>query len=91
MNIPQITSIDTALEVYYKHTEIGNREIKALFGNLSSAIVCKLKKVVKAEMNKQGVYSYGANKVNTAVAFDVWHINVYDLEKRREKLRKLNL
>ena len=91
MNIPQITSIDTALKVYYQHIEIGNREIKALFGNLSSATVCKLKKAVKTEMNEHGIYSYGANKVNTAIAFDVWHINVCDLEKRREKLKKLDL
>ena len=91
MNIPQITSIDTALKVYYKNTEIGNKEIKTLFGNLSSATVCKLKKAVKIEMNKHGVYSYGANKVNTAIAFGVWHIDVCDLEKRREKLKKLDL
>ena len=91
MNIPQITGIDTALEIYYKHTEIGNKEIVALLGRHSSATISRLKKAVKAEMNKQGVYSYGANKVNTAIAFDVWHINVCDLEKRREKLKKLNL
>jgi len=91
MNIPKITSIDTALKIYYKNPEIGNGEIKALFGNLSSATVCKLKKSVKVKMNEHSAYSYGANKVNTAIAFEAWHINVVDLEKRREKLRKLDL
>lgn len=91
MNIPQISNIDTALEVYYKHSEIGNSEIVSLFGKRSSATICKLKKAVKIEMNKRSVFSYGANKVNTAVAFEVWHIDICDLEKRRDKLKKLNL
>ncbi len=91
MNIPPISDIDTALEVYYRHSEIGNREIERLFGKHSSATICKLKKAVKAEMNKRNVYSYGANKVNTAIAFEVWHIDINDLEKRRDKLKKLDL
>ena len=91
MNIPQITSIDTALGIYYKNTEIGNKEIKALFGNLSSATVCKLKKAVKTEMNKRDAMSYCANRINTVIAFETWHIDVVDLEKRRNKLSKLGL
>jgi pectin methylesterase-like acyl-CoA thioesterase len=33
MNIPQITGIDTALKIYYTHSEIGNKEIALLFGH----------------------------------------------------------
>ena len=91
MNIPQITSLEKALEVYYKQPEIGNREIEILFGKHSSATVCKLKNAVKAEMLERNICSYGSNKINTMVAFEVWHIDVGDLEKRREKLKKLNL
>ena len=91
MNIPQIANIETALEIYYKKSEIGNREISILFGRLSSATICRLKKAVKAEMLKRNICSYSAYKVSTVVAFEVFHINVTDLEKRRDKLKELNL
>lgn len=89
MNIPQIKSIDTALRIYYTHSELGNKEIMALFGRLSSATVSRLKKAVKTEMHHQNIKAYGANNVNTAVAYDVWGINANDLEKRWKKLKEL--
>ena len=91
MNIPAITSIDDALRIYYKYAEIGNREILTLFGRRSSATVSRLKRAVKTEMNKRDMFSYGANKVNTEVAFDVWGIDVKDLEKRMKKIKELEL
>ena len=91
MNIPQITSIDNALRIYYSHSEIGNREITALFGKHSSATISRLKKIVKNEMNKRDIPSYGMNKINTAVAFNIWGIDITDLEKRMKKIKELNL
>jgi hypothetical protein len=91
MNIPPITSIDAALMIYYTHSEIGNKEITALLGRLSSATVARLKTAVKVEMDKKNILTYGLYKVNTAVAFEVWGINVADLEERRKKLKELSL
>ena len=91
INIPSITSIETALKIYYEYSELGNKEITTLFGQRSSATVSKLKQIVKDEMCKKGIYSYGANKVNTEVAYAVWGINISDLEKRMKKLKELNL
>jgi len=91
MNIPQITGIDEALRIYYTHSEIGNKEIALLFGKLSSATISKLKKAAKTEMSRQGTLSYGANKINTSIAYDVWGLDVADLEKRRKKLKELAL
>jgi DNA-binding transcriptional MerR regulator len=73
------------------HLEIGNKEIKTLFGERSSATISRLKKAVKSEMNKQGMYSHSANKVSTVVAFQTWGIDVNDLEKRKQKIEALNL
>ena len=67
------------------------KEIVSLFGRLSSATVSRLKKITKDEMMKQNILSYGANKVNTRVAFDVWGLDVKDLESRMKKLKELNL
>ena len=91
MNIPQITSIDTALRIYYSYSELGNKEITELFGNHSTATISRLKQAVKSEMVKCGVSSYGMYKISTPVAYEIWGINVADLEKRRQKLRDLNL
>jgi hypothetical protein len=91
MRVPQIKSIDDALRIYYSHSEIGNSDIKALFGNLSSATVARLKTAVKDEMARRDMFSYGMYKVNTSVAFDVWGLDVVDLEKRRKKLKDLQL
>jgi hypothetical protein len=91
MNIPPITSIENALKVYYSHSEIGNKEIIALFGRRSSATISRLKRIVKCEMTAKGVLSYGASKVNTAIAYKVWGIEVTDLEKRMKKIRELKL
>ena len=91
MNIPAITSIKSALQIYYNHSEIGNKEMAVLFGRRSSATVSRLKTMVKDEMHRREIMAYGANKVNTAVAFDVWGLDVSDLEKRMKKLKALNL
>ena len=91
MNIPEISSIDNALRIYYSHSELGNKEITSLFGRLSSATTTKLKKLVKDEMIKRDVLSYGMYKINTGIAFDVWGIDVADLEKRKKKLKALEL
>jgi len=91
MNIPPITSIDNALFIYYTHSELGNKEIIALFGRISSATVVRLKKAVKDEIARREMFSYGMYKVNTAVAFSVWGIDVFDLETRRQKLKELSL
>jgi hypothetical protein len=89
MNIPTISSIENALTIYYSNTEIGNKEITALFGNRSTATLSNLKKIAKDEMRKQGVLSYGRDKVNTDIAYAVWGIDVEYLEKRIKKLKTL--
>lgn len=91
MNIPNITSIDEALRIYYTHSELGNKEILSLFGRLSSATTAKLKNMAKDEMINRDIHTYGMYKVNTTVAYDVWGIDITDLEKRRKKLKALEL
>ena len=91
MYIPSITNIETALKVFYENAEIGNKEIKHLFGNRSSATIIRLKKIVKIEMIKREIPTFNANKINTAVAYDVWGIDVTDLENRMKKIKELSL
>lgn len=91
MYIPSITSIETALKVFYENAEIGNKEIKDLFGNRSSATISRLKKLVKVEMIKRDMPTFNAYKINTVIAYDVWGIDINDLEKCMKKIKELSL
>ena len=91
MYIPSITSIENALKVFYENGEIGNKEIKHLFGNRSSATILRLKRLVRAEMTKRGTPTFNANKINTVVAYEVWGIDVIGLESRMKKIKELSL
>ena len=91
MYIPTITSIENALKIYYGNSEIGNREIRILFGSRSTATVSRLKRLAKSEMLKRDMPTFNAYKVNTAIAFDVWGIDVEDLESRMKKIQELSL
>ena len=91
MYIPSITGIENALKVFYENGEIGNKEIISLFGNRSTATIARLKRLVKAEMMKRGASIFNENKVNTAIAYDVWGIDIIDLENRMKKIKELSL
>jgi len=91
MNIPPITNIETALTVYYSHAELGNAEIRKLFGKLSPTTVARLKRIVKDQMCERDIASFGSHTVNTEIAYMVWGIDVETLERRLQKLRELQL
>jgi hypothetical protein len=91
MNIPTVIGIENALKVYYSNSELSNKEIITLFGKRSSATISRLKHLAKDEMTARNILSYGANRVNTVVAFEVWGIDIKDLEKRMKKIKELNL
>jgi len=91
MNIPTITNIEIALKVFYENAEIGNNEIKKLFGNRSSATISKLKRIAKAEMMKRNTPTFSMYKVNTDIAFEVWGIDIIGLEQRMKKIKELTL
>ena len=52
MKVKKIADIDTALYIYYRYPEIGNKEIKELFDGLGSATLTKYKKAVQEEQIK---------------------------------------
>ncbi len=87
--VKQISSIDTAIRIYFEHPELGNSQIKELFGSIGNSTISAYKKAVLEEQAKRGVKTSYWNAINTEVAYEVWGIDVEDLIKRREKLKKL--
>ena len=85
-----ITDIDTVIRLYYQYPELRNQQINELFGRkLSSCTIARYKKVVQDEARERGIYTSMPSAVNTKLAYEVWGIDVADLKKRREKLKKL--
>ena len=91
IRIPQITSLETAIKLYYENIEIGNQEIKVLFGPIGSARVCKLKNLAKEKMLEENVPNWNALNVNTETAYKAWGLDIDDLVYRYNKLKELNL
>lgn len=91
MRVKPFKDIDTALRIYYTYPEIGNKEIKELFGVSNTRTLARYKKDVRQAQTERGVLTSQMHTVNTEVAYTVWGIDVIDLEKRRNKLRELGL
>lgn len=84
-----ITSMETAIRIYYTYPELENKHIKELFGIAAQSALARYKKPVLEAQAEQGVRTMRSHAVNTEVAYKVWGIDVHDLEKRRKKLKEL--
>lgn len=90
MRIPSITSIDTAVRLYYEKTELSNRDIKMLFGsNHSSTTIAKLKNLVRERVAAENIPVWNTQNVPTQIAYECWGLNIEDLEMRMKKLNEL--
>lgn len=59
-NVPQITSLPTAIRLYYERIELNNPQIRELFGNIGSARIASLKKAALNQMAEDGCSCWGA-------------------------------
>lgn len=91
VRIPQIVDIEVAIRLYYEKDRLYNKDIKTLFGNLSSSKIVILKNIVKEKMLEREIIIYDAMSVNTDIAYEVWGISIENLEARLKKLRQLKL
>lgn len=82
-------NIDTAIRIYYENPEIGNQEIKELFVEISDTTIRKMKKIALKLMTERDQKSFRPYTVNTATAYEAWGMDIADLERRQQKLKKL--
>ena len=82
-------NIEAAIELYYSQNELGNKDIKRIFG-CSDSYVGTLKGRVKKQMAEEGALPvvFDAQNVNCEYAFKVWGLDIDELEKRYHKLQK---
>lgn len=90
VRIPQITSINTAIRLYYEKTELTNKDIEDLFGKHSSSTIARLKNKARQKMIEDNVPVWNEQRVNTATAYKAWGLDIVDLERHNKKLKQLN-
>lgn len=91
VRVPQIVDIGTAIRIFYERHELSNTDIKGIFGNISSATVCKLKNRAREQMEEDSVPCWNAKLVNTEAAYKAWGLEIDRLEKSYAKLKKLGM
>ncbi|MGN0179306.1 MAG: hypothetical protein ACI4DY_07700 [Monoglobaceae bacterium] len=92
--IPRIKNFETAIRLYYENMELGTAEIQELFlpkkgESLSISKVTQLKNAVKEVQRQRGVLTYSSSTVNTELAYEVWGLNIVQIERRYKHLCRL--
>ncbi len=91
VRIPQITSLETAIRLYYECSELSTPDIRELFGPLANDTVSRLKRKARELMNERGKLPGDATRVNTEIAYEAWGLDIAKLEYRLNKLRTLGV
>ncbi len=89
VRIPQVTSLETAIRLYYEHTELSNTDIKMLFGHLANSTVGKLKCKARELMQERNTPVWNPQRVNTEVAYEAWGLDIAKMEYRFKKLKTM--
>ena len=87
-----VKDLGTAVRIYYSYPEMSNKEIKELFGrNFSGATLARYKSMIRQRQRELGIKTAVPYSVNTKVAFEVFGIDITEIEKNMAKLQKLGL
>lgn len=84
----KITSIETAVQIYYTFPELGTDEVIQLFG-CSKATATRLKKRARDRQIREGIITFSDANVNTKTAYKEWGLDIADLERRMVRYRRI--
>lgn len=86
------SNIKTALLIYYSYSEIGNAQIKELFGErISPSTIVRLKELAREQMRIDDKPAFYPTCVNTKSAYKAWGIDIDAAESDYKHLQKLKL
>ena len=80
--------LEVAVELYYRCTELGSKEIGDIF-RCKASKVYKLKLLAREQMTADGVKTWDARNVDTECAFKAWGLDIGSLERRLTHLRRI--
>lgn len=84
----KITSIETAVKIYYTYPELGTDEVIQLFG-CSKATATRMKKRARERQIREGVITFSDANINTKIAYKEWGLDIADLERRMVRYRRI--
>ena len=88
----RVKDLGAAVRIYYSYPEIGNSEIKELFGrNFSDSTLARYKSMIRQRQRELGVKTAIPYSVNTNVAFEVFGLDIGSIERNYAKLKKLGM
>ncbi len=85
-----IKDVETAVRIYYSCPELGTKEIMELF-SCSRATAIRLKTPVRDLQKDRGILTFSDRTVNTRCAYEAWHIDIKEMERRWMKLQELKM
>lgn len=91
VRIPQLTSLETAIRLYYERIELSSSDIRELFGRLASSTIAKLKALAREKMLENDRPIWNAQCVNTEDAYTAWGLDIASLERRYKKLCSMKM
>ena len=60
VRIPQISSLETAIRIYYERTQLTNSDIRQLFGAKAGTTIAKLKEAAREVMRQENAPIWNA-------------------------------
>ena len=88
--IPRISSVKTAVQIFYQYNELGINETCNLFA-CGRSKAGQLKAYANAFAISNGTIPRCNSYVNTDAAYEAWGLNISSLEARLKKAEKLNI
>ena len=89
VTVPQPVSLEIAIRLYYEKSEIGNPDIRKLFGKISTGRIVGLKNLARELMIENKCRVWNPVSVNTKLAYKSWGLDIKDLEERYARIKKL--
>lgn len=89
MGFKRPVDMETAVRIYWSNYELGNAEIKELFGKIGAESITRHKKAARAVMLEKNIKVSGQFTVDTKCAYEAWGIDIDDCEKKLAKIVKL--
>lgn len=86
----KLPDLHLALRFYWEKSELTTADIRQLFG-VSNSTATRMKKPVFEMMASSDppIRTWTANAVNTKTAYEVWGLNIGEIETRLRKLKEL--
>jgi len=86
-----IADTDAAIRLYYGKGYLNNNDIGKIFGTEVKSTIFQMKKPVMAEEKNRNLPIVVPYHVNAKIAFEVWGLDIEELELNRKKLKELGL